>query len=197
MGDAAQSNAGYVYFVEYFDTTLSVNAKLSKKPHHTGATQTFTLLPHQTRVLDLRNHFTDGNQFANSDVVGLTLEHKGEKSALKTHEQLKDAPNGYSNIIAFSHPAKCKSSELHGTGLHLGTMGGEELEPVVAVENVGATETSVTFKVPYTRAGGTSGTVNLNSINLATGEMRLVNMNPIIQRSRQEQIQIAGIEISC
>jgi hypothetical protein len=178
------------------DTTLFVNAKLSKKPHHTGETQTFTLLPHQTRVLDLRQDFADGNQFANSEVVGLSLEHTGEKSALKAHGQIKDAAIGYSNIIAFSNPASGKSSELHGTGLHLGIMGGEELEPVVAIKNVGTARTDVTVKVPYTRTNGTSGTVNLNPVNLKEGEMRLVNMNPVIQRSRQEQIQIAGIELT-
>lgn len=178
------------------DTTLSVNAKLSKKPHHTGETQTFLLQPHQTRVLDLRNDFTDGNQFANSDVVGITLAHTGDKSALKAHGQIKDAANGYSNIISFNNPNSGKSSELHGTGLHLGTIAGEELEPVVAVKNVGTARTDVTIKVPYTRTDGTTGTVNLNSINLKEGEMRLVNMNPVINRSRQEQIQIAGIELS-
>lgn len=178
------------------DETIAVSAKLSRKPHQTGETQIFTLLPHQTRVLDLRNDFASGNQFANADVVGLSLEHAGSQSALKAHGQIKDAPLGYSNIVQFSNPNSGKSSELHGAGLHLGSIGGEEIEPVVAVKNVGAAQTDVTIKVPYTRADGTSGTVNLNPINLQPGEMRLANMNPVIQRSRQEQIEIAGIEVS-
>lgn len=177
------------------DQMLSVNAKLSKKPHQTGEPQTFTLLPHQTRVLDLRNDFTDGNQFANSEVVGLSLEHTGGKSALKAHGQIKDAPNGYSNILEFKNPNSGKSQELHGTGLHLGTIGNENLEPIVAVKNVGSERANITAKVPYTRTDGTTGIVNLNSINLQAGEMRLLNMNAVIQRSRREQIKIAGLEI--
>jgi hypothetical protein len=177
------------------EQTLTITAKLSRKPKHTGEPQIFTLLPHQTRVLDLKSDFTDGDQFASSEIVGLSLEHTGGKSALKAHGQIKDTQAGYSNIISFGNPNTAKSSELHGTGLHLGTIGDESLEPIVAVKNVGTERTNVTAKVPYTRTDGTSEIVNLNSINLQAGEMRLLNMNKVIQISRREQIQIAGIEI--
>ncbi len=177
------------------DETLEVSAKLSRKPQHSGASQTFALLPHQTRVLDLRKDFDDGNQFANAEIVGLSLTHTGEKSALKAHGQIKNIAKGYSNIISFSNPNTAKSSELHGTGLHLGTINKEELTPIIAIKNVGTTRTNVTTKIPYTRTNGTTGTVNLNPINLQIGEMRLLNLNQVIQRSRQEQIEIAGIEI--
>lgn len=177
------------------EETLEVSAKLSRRPQHSGTIQIFTLLPHQTRVLDLRKDFDDGNQFANAEIVGLSLTHSGEKSALKAHGQIKNTNKGYSNIISFSNPNTAKSSELYGTGLHLGTINKEELTPIVAIKNVGSVRTNVTAKFPYTRTDGTTGTVNINSINLQIGEMRLLNLNRVIQRSRQEQIEIAGIEI--
>ncbi len=174
---------------------IFVDAKLSKKPQQTGEAQTIPLLPHQTKVLDLRNDFTDGRQFANSEIVGLSLEHTGAKSALKAHGFIKDTAIGYSNIIEFKNPDSAKSSELHGTGLHLEAMGNEQLEPIVALKDVGNTTANVTAKIPYTRIDGTKGTVDLNSIKLKAGEISLLNMNKVIQRSRQEQIKIAGIEI--
>ncbi len=175
--------------------TISASARLSKKPHHTGNVQTFTLLPHQTRVLDLRTDFEDGNQFANAEIVGLSIEHDGEKSDLKAHGFISDPPKGYSNIITFSNPNTAKSKELHGTGLHLGRLGGEKLEPLVSVKNVGTSTANVTTTVPYTRIDGTIGTVNLDPINLSPGEMRLLNMNKTEQAARREDIQIAGLEI--
>ncbi len=178
------------------DAVLSVTAKLSREPRISGESQTFTFLPHQTRVLNLRTDFNNGEVFANSNLIGLTLEHTGEKSALKAHGQIRDSAVGYSNILNFSNPASGKSNELHGTGLHVGTMGNEQVVPVVAVKNVGTTTASVSAKFPYTRNDGTSGTVNLASINLRANEIRLLNTLPVVERSGQEQIKIAGIEIT-
>jgi hypothetical protein len=177
------------------DTLLSVTAKLSRLPQISGEPQTFTLLPHQTRVFNLRTDFNNGETFANAAIVGLTLEHNGAGSALKAHGQIRDSAIGYSNIISFTNPGSGKSSELHGTGLHVGTMGNEQVAPVVAVKNVGATTATVTARVPYTRNNGTTGVVNLPSINLLAGEFRLLNTSVVVSRSQQESIKIAGIEI--
>ena len=174
---------------------ISVTTKLSKKPLHTGESQTFTLLPHQTKVLSLRNDFADGSQFANAEIVGLSLEHTGAKSALKVHGFVKDASTGYSDIIEFKNPDSAKSSELHGAGLHLEPIGNEQLEPIVAVRNVGEERANLTIRVPYTRTDGTGGVVNFDSVTLKAGEISLLNMNKVIQRSRREQIKTAGIEI--
>jgi hypothetical protein len=174
------------------DEAISVSARLNRK----GETQTFPLAPHQTRVLDLRQDFADGQRIGSAQVVGIALEHNGGKSALKAHGQIKDAPIGYSNIVTFSNPNTGKSSELHGFGLHLGAMDGENLEPVVAVKNVGGSLANVTVKVPYTRVDDTTGALNLAPITIKSGEMRLLDMSALIQRSRDEQIKIAGIEIT-
>jgi len=174
------------------DEAISVNARLNRK----GETQTFPLAPHQTRVLDLRQDFADGQRIGSAQVVGISLEHNGGKSALKAHGQIKDAPIGYSNIVTFSNPNTGKSSELHGFGLHLGAMDGENLEPVVALKNVGGSLASVTVKVPYTRVDDTTGAFNLAPLTIKSGEMRLLDMTALIQISRQEQIKIAGIEIT-
>lgn len=177
------------------DTLLTVTAKLSRVPNISSEPQTFTLLPHQTRVLNLRQDFNDGETFANSNLVGLTLEHSGEKSALKAHGQIRNSASGYSNIISFSNPNAGKSSELHGTGLHLGAIGSEQVAPFIAVKNVGTETATVQARVPYTRNNSTTGIVSLGSVNLQAGEFRILNTSEVVTRSQQEQIKIAGLEI--
>jgi hypothetical protein len=177
------------------NNSLEVTAKLSRAPNMTGAPQTFLLLPHQTRVLNLRQDFNEGETFANSNVVGLTLEHTGEKSALKAHGQIRHTASGYSNIISFSNPNGGKSNELHRTGLHVGTMGNEQVAPFIILKNFGTTTATVQARVPYTRSNGTNGTVNLNSVNLPAGEIKILNTTAVVERSQQENIKIAGLEI--
>lgn len=76
------------------DSSLPVTARLSKRPHHSGETQVVELAAHETRVLDLRQHFADGEHFANSEVLALSLEHTGVQSALLARAMIKDAGAG-------------------------------------------------------------------------------------------------------
>jgi hypothetical protein len=175
--------------------TLTVKARLSHAPDFAGFTETFILLPHQTRVLDLRTDFTDGGDCANSGIIGLSLEHLGAKSDLKAHGLISNASLQYSSIISFSNPNSAKSSELHGIGFHFGAYGVEILEPIVALKNVGIEEANVTAKVPYTRSNGTNATVTLERVSLRGGDLVLLDMSPIIQLNQLEDLEIAGIEI--
>jgi hypothetical protein len=73
---------------------------------------------------------------------------------------------------------------------------GERLTPVIVAKNVGTGPAVVTARVPYTRIDGTTGTVNLPSTNLQAGELKTLDVRQIVQRARQEQINIAGLEIT-
>ena len=176
------------------DANLTITAQLARKPSHTGEPQTIELEPHQTRVLDLRRDFADGDQFASSDVIALSLENCGANDALLARIMLRDETRGYSNVVQFSNPNTGRSSKYQGVGFHIERIGDAPLEPVIVARNVGTERASVSVKIPYTRTDGTTGTVDLPPTNLQAGEMRLLNMNRVIQVSRREQIKIAGIE---
>ncbi len=177
------------------DAPLSITARLSKRPQYTGDVNTFQLAAHETRVLDLRRDFSDGNQFANADIVGLSLEHAGTKSALQARVLIRDAGRGYSNFAQFSNPAGGKSNEYQGVGFQIDEIEGNQLEPVVIARNVGAETANVSVEIPYTRTDGTSGIVRLPTVNLQAGEIRSFNMKRVAQVTRREQIEIAGIEV--
>lgn len=77
------------------DAPLSVTAKLARKPNILATPQIFQLAAHETKVLDLRQDFVNGNQFANADIVGLTLEHTTVKDALLARVLVGDIGKGF------------------------------------------------------------------------------------------------------
>jgi hypothetical protein len=178
------------------DTVLSINATLSRKPKKIGVTENFTLQPHQTRLLDLRNDFTDGSQFDAHDVIGLSLEHAGAKDALLARIMLKNETLGYSNVVQFSNPNTAKSNEYQGVGFHIDKLGGTQLEPIIIAKNVGTTDSNIQIKIPYTRSNGTTDTIILPIEKLKSGEMSQINANLITNIALQENIKVAGIEVT-
>lgn len=178
------------------DAALTITARLSKRPQYAGAANTFQLAAHETKALDLRQDFSDGQQFAGADVVGLSLEHAGAKDALLARVGIADAGRGYSNLAQFSNPNGGKSSEYQGVGFQIDEIAGASLTPVIVAKNVGTQPTTVTARVPYKRLNGTTGTISLPQTNLQAGEMRTLNAQQIVQRAAQEQIKIGGLEIT-
>ena len=100
------------------DEILTVTAILTRKPNILGEPKSVYLQPHQTKVLNVRQDFDQGNAFANSKVLGLTLFHSSpSKDALIAWTLVKDESKGYSNVANFYNPAKAKSNRLDGAGL--------------------------------------------------------------------------------
>lgn len=178
------------------DQIINVTARLSRDPKISGPLEQISLNPHQTRVFNVRNDFQNGSYFMSAKVVGIAITHTGGNSDLKVHGAVMDVPKGYSNVIQFSNPDTAKSSELHGVGLRLGQFNGEELLPIVVAKNVSGTTATITGKVNYTRTNGTTGTIQIGSANLKAGEHRSFNLQQVVNRARNEQIEIAGIEVS-
>jgi hypothetical protein len=177
------------------DAPLPVTARLGRKPHHTGEPRAFNLAAHETRVLHLKRDFAEGEQFAAAEVVALSLEHAGAKSALLARAMVSDEAAGYSNVVQFSNPDGGKSSEYQGVGFRVDEVAGEQLVPVIVARNVGVADATARARVPYTRADGTTGVIDLGPTKLRPGEMRLIDARKITQRSRQEQIAVAGLEV--
>ncbi|MEP6903208.1 MAG: hypothetical protein ABJA66_15775, partial [Actinomycetota bacterium] len=128
---------------------LSVTAKLAKNPNTSGNPQVFQLAAHETKLLDLRQDFVNGNQFANSTIVGLSLEHTAVNDALLARVMVGDIAKGYSNVVQFSNPAGGKSSEYQGVGFQIEDIDGQHLAPIIVARNVGTSTATITAKVPY------------------------------------------------
>lgn len=177
------------------DDTITANARLTRRPNITGSSQAFTLAPHETRLLDLKQDFTDGQQAANSQAVALSLDHNGTNWALLARAFIAEPARGYSNLAQFANPLTGKTKEYHGAGLQLRTDTGERLRPVVVVKNTAGTNATVTGKVPYARADGSIGSVTLPTTQLGPNGIKLLDLSKLEQRNNTEEIKVAGLEI--
>jgi hypothetical protein len=160
-----------------------------------GEPQIFNLSPHETRVLNVRRDFPEGEALAQSEVGAISLEHSGAKSALLTRAMVQDVHKGYSFPVQFSNPQGGKSKQYHGAGLRLGKVAGGPLKPVVVARNVGDTDTVLSGRVPYTTDDGEMGVVSLSSLSLHPGEMKLLDLQHVIKKSEGgKDIATAGLE---
>jgi hypothetical protein len=177
------------------NAALSLTAKLARNPNIVGNPQVFQLAAHETKVLNLRQDFTNGNQFANSTLVGLSLEYTAVKDALLARIMLGDAARGYSNVVQFSNPNGGKSKEYQGVGFQIEDINGLQLAPIIVARNVGTSTATVNTQVPYTRIDGTRGTITLPQKQLSASEIGLIDTRKIVTRVQQEQIKVASLEV--
>ncbi len=174
------------------DEFLTVTATLTRNPHVSGSPHIFNLLPHETKVLSVRDDFNQGNVFAKSNVLGLSLTHDGSEESLLAWTMIKDASKGYSNTARFTNPVSSKSNQYHGAGLQLGAVGNDALEPIVVLSNTTDSRIDVNIRVPYTKNDGTNDAVSVNTVKLKPREVHQVNMRSVINLIN---VKTAGIEI--
>jgi hypothetical protein len=174
---------------------LSVTARLAgARPGQSGP-RIFNLSPHETRVLNVSQEFSDAEASGQAEMEAISLEHAGPKSALLARGMVQDARKGYSSTVQFSNPLGGKSQQYHGAGLRFGKVAGEMLTPIVVARNVGDTATVLNGRIPYTTRRGETGVVALASTKLRPGEMKLIDLPQVIKKGKVEQkIAAAGLE---
>lgn len=178
------------------DEPLSLVGRLGRKPNVVSEAHFLNLQPHTTRAIDLPNDFPGSTSFLNSEVISLSVEHSGPSDALLARALVYERAKGYSNAVQFTNPTKGRSTEYQGVGFQIEDILGSPMRPVIVARNVGPTAATVSVRVPYTRIDGTRGNILLTPEQLAPGEMRLLNVQRIIQRSHQEQIDVASLEVT-
>lgn len=177
------------------EAPLSVTARIEGIVPKLREPVTINLMPHQSRTLDLQRDVAGANGGTLEPAGGLSLEHSGPAGALLARMVIQDAAAGYSSWVRFHDPTKAKSTKLHGAGLRLGMVAGEKLTPIVVARNVGNSETTVSGRIPYTAADGTTGVVSLPVTQLAPGEAKVIDAKASIKRSGVERIAAtAGLE---
>ena len=148
-----------------------------------------TLSPNETSVVKLPPGLV---QQSSTGAVSIT--HNGAKGALLAMIHVWDKDKGFSSAVNFADPAQGKTTQLHGTGLRLGSINNSILKPVIAVRNIGTVATTVTARVPYAKQNGSTAIITLPQTSLAAGETKLLNTtNPGLG---QTDIATAGVEIN-
>jgi hypothetical protein len=150
-----------------------------------------TLLPHETRVLDL----TEALKRRLPETGGISIEHSGPVGGLMGRVLISDTAKGYSAVAELVDPAKAKSSRLQGAGLRLSDAGGKDLTPVVVARNVGATATTLTGRVVYTNENGSTATAEFAKVPLRAGQVKELNLTTTLSRSHLgSNVVSAGLE---
>jgi hypothetical protein len=146
------------------------------------------LRPYEMSVVDLPPGLV-----RNASAGAVSIDHNGPKGALLAMIHVLESDRGYSESVNFADPAQGKTTEWHGAGLRLGSVGNDALKPVIAVRNIGSIATTVTASVPYSKQNGDTGRISLPQFSLAPGERKLFDAsNPQL---RQRDFATAGLEI--
>lgn len=174
---------------------LTVTANVDGHAPKAKEPMTLALLPHETRIVDMNREGAGAKGGPAGLVGGISVEHSGPKGALIGRVLIQATATGYSAVAELVDPQKAKSSELHGTGLRLGSVAGEELTPIIVARNTGDAATILTGRIPYSMKDGSASAVSLPEIRLAPGETKLVNLPNGLRRSGiAENVASAGLE---
>ncbi len=147
-----------------------------------------SLSPNETSIVKLPKGLV--NQ---STAGAVSITHNGASGALLAMIHVSDQAKGFSAAVNFTDPAQGKTTQLHGTGLRLGSVNNAILKPVIAVRNIGNTATTVNARIPLKKQNGTFTTITLPPTSLAAGETKILNTaNPTLT---QTEIATAGLEL--
>ena len=156
------------------------------------------LRPRETQIVDVSKALTiqrHGRQ--EWAAVSIAIRHSGKPGDLVARGMIEDRAMHYSSVIEFTDPAAGKASEMHASGLRLGSVAGQPLCPMVVVYNAGETKSTVNLRIPYTSEDGATRSVVLDPIVLAPGEVRELSPEVQGQTSRLDldQVVSAGVEV--
>jgi hypothetical protein len=161
--------------------TATIDAK-GRTPQRDGQ-EVVALAAHETRLLDVQADVMHHANGAMSRFGGISINYSGSPGALYARAMAQDLSIGYSLAVQFSDPTAGKSTKLQGVGLRLGFAGGEALNQVAIVRNVGNSNTTVTGRVSYTDQSGTTNTVPIAALNLSASETVTVDLGRLLQQS--------------
>jgi hypothetical protein len=176
--------------------TISISARVRAAAPRIETNVTLELLPHETKVLDVKSDLIGRDRGAMSPFGAISVEHKGPAGGLIARAMAHEAATGYSLPIQFSDPLSGKSTSLQGVGLRIGKIGHETLSPKVVAYNAGDTETTLNGRVQYTTTSGTNGVAYLPQVQLAPGAIDLIDvMQSVRAHNVENQVATAGMEV--
>ncbi len=170
---------------------MSTNEPLSVSAQLTGldgqqVTENVELGPRETSV--------DRVHVGHAQFGGISVNHSGQPGALLARGMIADRSLDYSSVVELSDPAKAMTSQLHGAGLRLGQIAGEQLLPLIIVRNNATAESVINIQIPVT-VGGEVQTVELSEITLLPGEVKLLDEDTLQDLQQITEIDAAGIEL--
>ena len=140
------------------------------EPNQRGSKE-LTLKPHQTILIDPAQDFSD-KPIDLMKTGGISIRHSGEPGDLIARAMIQDSSAGFSSVVQLADPKKAKSSSLHGAGLRLGEIAGEELSAVVVARNISEKAAVLRGRIPHAKDDGSIDVFSLREVKLIPGEVK-------------------------
>ncbi len=160
---------------------------------------TINLNPHETRVLGVIKDLDGKNNGTLHETGGVSIKHNGTPGAVLAKMLISDADKGFSSTMTLIDPEMNKSKRLHGAGLRLGKIAGEELNQVLAVRNTSDEAANISGKIIYTKGNGETEeviSIDVQTKNIAPNSTKAINLKRIINAANVPAgVEIAGIEM--
>jgi len=153
------------------DSTQVASLEVGGIAPNQRASRELTLKPHQTILVDPGRDLSD-KPTTLVNAGGISIRHSGQPGDLIARAMIQDAAAGFSSALQLADPQKAKSSSLHGAGLRLGEIAGEELTLVVVARNISNKTAVLRGRIPYTGSDGSIDVLALREINLSPGEVK-------------------------
>ena len=178
-------------------TDAAVSATITADGEMPKATKSENVVlgPHELRLIDVRTFIAAAGDVL-SRIGGISIHHNGKPGALLARGFIKERGTGFSSVVEFYDPRKARTSALHGAGLRLDAIGGEDLIQVGVARNIGTTDTVVTGRIPVTTADNQIVKFDLSPTRLAPGETKELNLTPAINRRLRARLVSAGLEFN-
>jgi hypothetical protein len=162
------------------------------EPKQQGSKE-MVLQPHETVLIDPAKDVSYRPAVV-LETGGISINHSGKPGSLIARAMIQDLGKGFSSAVQFADPGKAKSSKLHGAGLRLGEIAGEELTPVVVARNISDRTAVLHGRIRYTKRDGSEGVTALREVRLRAGEAKAWEIGEI-SRPQSAGVESAGLEI--
>ncbi len=152
---------------------------------------------HETRVLDiLQDLVGQQNGGTLKKDGGISINHTGAAGAIMARILISEPSTGFSSVVNFTDPTTPLSSKMNGGGLRIGSIGNDELKPIVVARNIGTEPTTVKGKIPYTDAGGEVAFVTIPDVQILPNKSKTINLSQEIEAANiPADVTFAGLNL--
>jgi hypothetical protein len=153
-----------------------------------------SLRGHETRLLDLQSGVLGSTPITAAGAVSIS--HSGSPGNVLSRMYVTDLGIGYSSAIDLVDPGNYVTSSLHGAGLRVASIAGDELMTYGVIHNRGTTASTVTAKIPYRLVGGATNTLTLTPVVVAAGQVAAFDLATLLNQVQRDLVASAGLELT-